>query len=250
MIVKSKEELEGLKRIGDIVGLVRDELIKMARPGITTLELDQSGEKILKDHGARSAPEKDYGFPGAICICVEHEAAHGIPSERVLQEGDLINIDVSAEVDGYYGDTGASVVVGQGDEKLAKLCQCAEDALYKGLEKAKSGTKLNQIGRAIHKEALNNGFTVIRNLTGHGIGTHLHEEPDSISNYKASFENQIIKDGQVLAVETFISTGAEYVEEMDDGWTMATTDGSYVAQYEHTVVVTKGEPIILTKSRI
>jgi len=248
MSIDNIEDLEALKKIGKIVALTREEMIKNAREGITTKELDDIGFKVLSQFGAKSAPHKDYNFPGITCISVNNEVAHGIPSNRVLKNGDLVNIDVSAELDGYYADTGASIVVGSCDESKLKLCKCAENALYKSIAKAKSGSKINQIGKAIFTEATQNGYSVIKNLAGHGIGRKLHEEPESISNYPDKYENELLTDGLVLAIETFVSTKANYVIEDDDEWTLITPDGSFVAQYEHTVVVTKDMPIILTQA--
>lgn len=244
--IESPDDLQGLKRIGQIVAIAREEMIKSVKPGITTEELDQIGGRILREYGAKSAPQAEYGFPGYTCISVNHVVAHGIPDKRELMSGDLVNIDVSAVLDGYYADTGASIVVGETDEGKLKLCQCAEDSLYKAIDKIRAGIKMNQIGRVVQNEARKQGFGVIKNLTGHGIGRRLHEEPDHILNYYDKWDTALVKEGWVLAVETFISTGAEYIDEGDDGWAYVTPDKSLVAQYEHTIVVTKDKPIILT----
>jgi methionyl aminopeptidase len=246
MSIQNEHDLWSLKRIGKIVAEAREAMIKEVRSGITTKELDRIGAEILEKHGAKSAPAITYDFPGHTCISVNHVVAHGIPDGTVLQEGDIINIDVSAELDGYFADTGASIVVGAGEHQKLSLCQCAKDALYKALESAKAGSKISQIGRAVQQEARKQGFTVVKNLTGHGIGKSLHEEPAYILNYYDRGDKRLLTDGLVLAVETFISTGAEYVEDGKDGWALITPDKSYVAQYEHTIVITKGKPIILT----
>ena len=248
MIIKNEQDLEGLKRIGQLVAAIRDELKEQAKPGVTTKQLDEIAGKRFEENGAISGPKGEYDFPGYTCISVNDEVAHGIPGERVLKEGDLVNVDVSGSLDGYYADTGISFVVGKGDPKLTELCECAERAFYKGLEKIKAGTKQNQIGKAVMKEAERSGYTVIMNLTGHGVGRALHEKPDYILNYHEPWDNDLLKDGMVIAFEPFISMGAEEVMEMEDGWTFKTPDGSLVAQVEHTVVVTKGKPIILTLS--
>ncbi|WP_144471660.1 type I methionyl aminopeptidase [Bacillus pumilus] len=248
MIVKHDHELEALKKVGRIVALAREEMKSQAKPGMSTKELDLIGKKILEEHGANSAPEKEYDFPGTTCISVNDEVAHGIPSEKtILQEGDLINIDISAELDGYYSDTGISFVLGTGDARLEALCQCAEDAFLEGLKQAKAGKRQNQIGRAVYNTAKEQGFTVIKNLTGHGIGKSLHEAPNHILNYYDPFDNALFKNGTVIAFEPFISTNAESIYQADDGWTFKTPDKSLVAQIEHTIVITKDEPIILTK---
>ncbi|MED1780797.1 type I methionyl aminopeptidase [Brevibacillus fortis] len=246
MSIQNEHDLICLKRIGSIVAEAREAMIKAVRAGVTTKELDRIGGEILAKYGARSAPNITYDFPGHTCISVNHIVAHGIPDDTVLQSGDIINIDVSAELDGYFADTGASIVVGEGEPKKQSLCQCAEESLYKALDAAKAGSKLSQIGRIVHQEARKKGFTVVKNLTGHGIGKSLHEEPTYILNYYDKKDRRLLTEGLVLAVETFISTGTEYVEDGRDGWAIITPDKSYVAQYEHTIVVTKGKPIILT----
>jgi methionyl aminopeptidase len=247
MIIKNEQELEALRKIGRIVALAREEMKSKATAGMTTKELDEIGKRVLEEHGATSAPQKEYDFPGTTCISVNEEVAHGIPSERVLQEGDLVNIDVSAALDGFYADTGISFVIGNGDLLKEKLCQSAEDAFWAAMKKTKAGAKQNQIGRAVFNEASKNGFNVIENLTGHGIGKSLHESPQHILNYFDPMDRALLKDGQVLAVEPFVSEKSDHIVESGDGWTFVTPDKSLVAQCEHTIVVTKGEPIILTE---
>ncbi|MED1645363.1 type I methionyl aminopeptidase [Brevibacillus agri] len=246
MSIQNEHDLLALQRIGRIVAEAREAMLKAVRAGITTKELDRIGGDILAKYGARSAPQVTYDFPGQTCISVNHVVAHGIPDGTVLKEGDVVNVDVSAELDGYFADTGASVVVGQGEPVKQALCKCAEESLYKALDSAKAGSKLSQIGRIVHNEAKAKGFTVVKNLTGHGIGKSLHEEPAHVLNYYDKWDKRLLTDGLVLAVETFISTGTEYVKDGADGWAWVTPDRSYVAQYEHTVVITRGKPIILT----
>ncbi len=247
MIIVSESELEALSRIGRIVATAREEMVRRVRPGITTRELDLIGEKVLDDFGAYSAPKSLYRFPGVTCISINDEAAHGIPGGRVISQGDMVNIDVSAELDGYFSDTGATVLVEPASDITRKLCDCARSSLDKALESTRAGKKINQIGKAIHDQAKKNGFTVIKNLTGHGIGRKLHDEPRAILNYYERRDKKVLKEGMVLALETFISTKAEAVIPMRDGWTLKTPDGSLVAQFEHTVVVTGDKPIILTE---
>lgn len=246
MSIENEHDLLCMKKIGSLVAKAREAMIKAVRPGITTKELDQIGGEILISNGARPAPKLEYDFPGYTCISINHVVAHGIPDNYVLKEGDMINIDVSAELNGYYADTGASIVVGKGEDFKHSLCQVAEESLLKALDSAKAGSKLSEIGRTVHNEARKNGFTVIKNLTGHGIGRKLHEDPDHILNFWDKRDKRLLTNGMVLAVETFISTGAEYVKDGRDGWALITPDKSFVAQYEHTVVITKGKPIILT----
>jgi len=243
--IGSEEDLEKLKRIGRIVALTREEMLRHVRPGVTTAELDAIGAEVMERHGATSAPKAEYGFPGATCISLNDQAAHGIPGSTTVREGDLVNVDVSAELDGYYADTGATVAVPPAADAALALCQCSYDALLRGLDRARSGVPIHGIGRAIYREAHSRGFTVIRNLAGHGIGRKLHEPPD-VFNFFARGDDRPLEDGQVLAVETFVSAGAQLVMEDPDGWGLRTPDGSLVAQFEHTIVVTAGRPIVLT----
>lgn len=183
---------------------------------MSTKDLDLIGKAVLDEHGAASAPEKEYDFPGVTCISVNDEVAHGIPSaSKILKAGDLVNIDISAEFGGFYSDTGISFVLGEGDERLQKLCNCAASAFQKGLDQAKAGKRQNQIGRAVYHEARSNGFTVIKTLTGHGIGRNLHEAPNHIMNYYDPFDNALFKNGTVIALEPFISTKAETIVEAE-----------------------------------
>ena len=247
MIVKNDEEIAGLKDIGKVVALIRDELIARTKPGVTTKELDDYAGELFEKHGAISGPKGEYDFPGFTCISVNEEVAHGIPGNRVIQDGDLVNIDVSGSKNGYFADTGLSIVVGEGNEKLQHLCDTAQKAFEDGLKKIKAGAKLSIIGKVVNRTADQNGYTVIKNLTGHGVGRALHEKPDHILNYFDPWDTQLLKEGMVLAFEPFISTGSEEVVELGDGWTYVTPDKSLVAQCEHTLIVTKGEPIILTR---
>jgi len=247
MIIGNEQDLESLRKIGRIVALAREEMKNQAKAGMTTKELDMIGKKILDEHGAISAPEKEYNFPGVTCISVNEEVAHGIPGDRVLKNGDLVNVDVSAVLDGYYSDTGISFVIGQ-DEEKEKLCQAAVDAFWAAMKKVKAGSKQNQIGRAVSNFAHQNGYAVIENLTGHGVGRSLHDAPNHILNYYDPMDKALLKKGLVIAVEPFISMKADHIiERGDDGWTFVTPDNSLVAQCEHTIVVTNGEPIILTE---
>jgi methionyl aminopeptidase len=247
MTIKTGKDLRKLKQIGKIVALIRDEMLRNARAGITTAELDRIGKRLLSWYGAMSAPKSVYNFPGFTCISLNEEAAHGIPGKRVICAGDLVNIDVSAERDGYFADTGATILVGTTNCKLkAELCRCSLAALYQGIAAARNGNCLNQIGKAIYREARRNGFQTIKNLCGHGIGRSLHEEPYKIENYYEPSNKQKLHAGQVLAVETFISTGAKFVVKQKDGWTLKTQKHNFVAQFEHTIVVTEDMPMILT----
>lgn len=247
MIIQTPEELQGLKKISRIVAEIRDTMKASAKPGMTTKELDEIGAKLFEEKGAVSAPIAEYDFPGHTCISVNEEVAHGIPGSRILQEGDLVNIDVSGKCDGFYADTGISFVLGEADAEKQKLIDVAQQAFDRAMLKVKAGAKLNQIGKAVEREAKSNGLTVIMNLTGHGVGRSLHEAPQHILNYYDAWEPTILKEGMVLAVEPFISQKAESIMELGDGWTFVTLDRSLVAQVEHTIVVTKDKPLILTQ---
>ncbi|MHC5252544.1 type I methionyl aminopeptidase [Listeria kieliensis] len=246
MIAKTKEDFEALKESGRIVAKIRDELVRKTQPGITTKELDELAGKLFEEEGAISAPKSEYDFPGFTCISVGREVAHGIPGKREIKEGDLVNIDVSGSKNGYFADTGISFVVGDGNEELKQLCDVAKKAFEAGLAKAKPGSKKSGIGRAVFQTAREHDLTVIKNLTGHGIGHTIHEAPDHIFNYKAAWDDELLKEGMVIAFEPFISTFEEEVFQETDGWTYA-TEKSYVAQIEHTLILTKEGPIILTK---
>ncbi|OAS89433.1 MULTISPECIES: type I methionyl aminopeptidase [Metabacillus] len=245
MIAKTEEDFNGLKEIGKIVAEIRDEMVQKTIPGITTKELDDIAARLFEKAGAVSAPKGEYDFPGYTCISVNDEVAHGIPGKRVIEAGDLVNIDVSGSKNGYFADTGISFVVGEGDEVLTKICDVAKKAFEAGLEKAKPGSKKSRIGKAVFQTAKQHGFTVIKNLTGHGIGRTIHEAPDHIYNYNDTWDDEILKEGMVIAFEPFISNLEEEVFQKDDGWTYA-TEKSYVAQLEHTIILTKNGPIILT----
>lgn len=246
MIVKTNEELEALKKIGRICAEIRDAMQAATKPGVTTKELDEIAGRMFAEVGAISGPKGEYDFPGYTCISVNHEVAHGIPGNKVIKEGDLVNIDVSGSLDGYFADTGISFVVGDGYEQKEKLCQVAKSAFDRAMTKVKAGSKLNQIGKAVEREAKDHGLTVIMNLTGHGVGRSLHEEPSHVLNYYDAWDTTIMKEGMVLAVEPFISEKAEHIVESGDGWTYVTPDQSLVAQIEHTVIVTKDKPILIT----
>ncbi|MFJ7640249.1 type I methionyl aminopeptidase [Peribacillus sp. NPDC097206] len=245
MIAKTEEDFNGLKEIGKIIASIRDELVQRSVPGVTTKELDDIAGELLKKAGAISAPKGEYDFPGYTCISINEEVAHGIPGERVIQEGDLVNIDVSASKNGYFADTGISFVVGEGNEVLTKLCDVAKKAFDAGLKKAKPGAKKSKIGKAVFETAKQHGFTVIENLTGHGVGRKIHEAPAHICNYYDPWDNEILKEGMVIAFEPFISTFEEEVFQKEDNWTYA-TEKSFVAQLEHTIILTKNGPIIVT----
>ena len=246
MTVDSAKDIESLKAIGHICAETLRKMMGEVRAGMTTRELDEIGRTFLEGRGARSAPEVTYNYPGATCISVSPVIAHGIPNEYVLREGELIHIDVSAELDGYYADTGASLVVSKRERNLEKLLDATKTTLNKALHVAKAGNPLNGIGRTVQNEARKRGYNVIYDLTGHGIGRHLHESPKEILNFYNPNDHRILNEGLVLAVEPFLTTGIGRVVEEKDGWSLRTMDKAIAAQFEHTIVVTQNEPIILT----
>ena len=248
MSITAESELIGMKKISEAVALTLKEMSNFARPGMTTKELDDYGGQILKDLGAKSAPFLTYGFPGYTCISVNNEFCHGIPSDkRILNEGDLINIDVSAELDGFWSDNGGSFILGEDINQHQKLVEASRQILQKAILLIKGGVRISDIGNLIETEAKKRGFKVIKNLTGHGIGRSLHEAPHEIANYRDKYNTQRFRKNDVVAIETFISTRSTYAETLNDGWTMVGDKGGYMAQHEHTIVVTDGKPLILTE---
>lgn len=246
MSIDSEEDLIGLQRIGRIIALALREMTAKIQPGMTTAELDQIGAGVLLQYGARPAPQLVYKFPGVCCISLNDEATHGIPGERVICAGDLVNIDVSAELDGYFADTGATVPVPPVAPLQRKLCRCTRQALENAIAEARAGRRINQIGRSVELQAQRCGFTVIQDLTGHGVGRNIHEKPREILNYFEPRDQRRLTAGLVITIEPFLSTRANRVVTAPDGWTLKTPDGSLTAQYEHTVVITRGQPIIIT----
>jgi methionyl aminopeptidase len=249
MTADSQKDIEYLKAIGRICAETLRKMMNGARAGMTTRELDEIGRALLDAEGARSAPQVTYNYPAATCISVSPVIAHGIPDEHVLRDGELIHIDVSAELDGYYADTGASLVVSKRDRNLEKLLDATKTTLTKALRAAKAGNPLNGIGRTVQAEARKRGYNVIYDLTGHGIGRRLHENPKEILNFHNPNDRRILNEGLVLAIEPFLTTGIGRTVQQKDGWSIRTMDKAIAAQFEHTIVVTKNEPIILTLPR-
>ena len=246
MTIESEEDLENLKLIGRIVALVLKEMMARAEPGMTSLELDLIGKELLDAHGARSAPMFSYDFPGYTCISINEEAAHGIPGGRTFQPGDLVNVDVSAEKNGYFADTGGSFVLPPITPQKERLCQATKLALKSAISQTRAGLPLNGIGKAIQRTAKQKGFKVIRNLCSHGVGRSLHEEPKQIPGYFDPRDQRILKKGMVITIEPFLSTKSTRVIEAEDGWTLIGAKGNLSAQYEHSMVITDNDPILLT----
>jgi methionyl aminopeptidase len=247
MSITDESELEGMQKASEAVAYTLKEMRNHAQPGMTTKELDEYGGKILNDMGAKSAPLLTYKFPGWTCISVNREFCHGIPSEKtILAEGDLINIDVSAELNGFWSDNGGSFVLGNDIHQHQKLIDASKEILHKAIYSIRGGIRISDIGFLIQSEAKKRGYKVIKNLTGHGVGRSLHEDPGEIANYKDPFNFTRFKKNSVVAIETFISTKSTYADTIEDGWTMVGNLGGFMAQHEHTIVVTEDKPIILT----
>lgn len=245
MTIDSQEELDALLRAGRVVAEARQAMVDAVKPGTTTGELDAVGREVFRRHGARSAPRLTYRFPGTTCISVNDEAAHGVPSlRRQLRTGDLVNLDVSAELDGFFSDTGVSVAVGDVAPVASRLLEATELAQRDAMNAALPGARLRDLGRAVQRRARRHGFRVIENLNGHGIGRGLHEAP-SVPSIDDG-QRTVLREGSVLAIEPFLSVSADHVIDDADGWTLRTADGSLVAQFEHSMVVTRDGPLVLT----
>jgi methionyl aminopeptidase len=246
MSIDGVEDIEGLKRAGAAVAEARDTMAAHVAAGVSTRELDAIGREVLRRHGARSAPQLAYDFPGTTCISVNDELAHGIPSERKLRAGDLVNIDVSAELDGYWADSGASFPVGEVAPRLRNLLFTTRAALNDAMGEVRAGAPIRNIGRAVERRAKRAGFRVVRDLCGHGVGRNIHEPPNVPNTFDRG-NNQVLHEGLVITIEPFLTTGATSIYEADDGWTLKTPDRSVGAQFEHTMIVTRGEPIVVTR---
>ena len=248
MIITSNKDLKCLQEIGVIVANCLKLMLQEASAGMSTKELDEIGTAYLKEHGAISAPISTYDFPGTTCISLNRVAAHGIPSDKlIMKKGDMLNVDVSASKNGFFADTGGTIVLDGGDPKLEQLCEATKKALKAAMKEAKAGRGINVIGKAIQKEAQKSGFSVIKNLCSHGIGKALHEEPDYIPGFDNPKEKRKLKENVVITIEPFLSTGTYEVDHGSDGWALLNDKGEFSAQFEHTMVITKKSPIVLTR---
>jgi methionyl aminopeptidase len=245
MSIESADDWKGLRRAGRIAHLTLDALEARVRPGITTADLDAVAARIFAAHGARSAPAMTYGFPGTALISVNDEVVHGIPGPRRLAAGDLVTLDVTVEKDGYVADAARTVIVESGSDLAARLIACTRDAFAAALGVARAGTKVNEISRAVESTVRARGFAVVRGLSGHGVGRAIHEEP-SVPNHYDPWQRDVLTDGLVLTIEPIISAGSDRIRQDRDGWTTRTSDGSLAAHYEHTLVITRHRPIVLT----
>jgi methionyl aminopeptidase len=245
MSITTEEEFQKLRACGVIVARTLRALARQVRPGITTAELSELGGRMLAEQGARSSPPMVYRFPGEVCISVNDEVVHGVPGNRVIAAGDLVKLDLTAEKDGFHTDTAITVPVPPVSERARRLARCAERAFAKGLEMARPGNRTGEIGRAVEREVRRRGFTVIRDLCGHGIGRTIHEPP-SVPNFADPYARVALKPGLVLTIEPLVAAGVGEVETAADGWTVRTVDGSLAGHFEHTLVVTSGAPVLLT----
>jgi len=245
MSIEKPEELEGMRAAGMVVRAVLEAMRREVRPGITTAQLDEVGAREMRQHGAQSAPALVYKFPGANCISLNEEAVHGIPGQREVHEGDLVKLDVTIEKDGFMADAAVTVPVGKVSEECRRLVECVERAFTKAMLVARAGFRVSEIGRVIEREVRRSGFAVIRDLGGHGIGRTIHEEP-RVPNYADPAANQILSEGLVITVEPIIAAGTGRSVVAKDGWAILTADRRPSAHYEHTLVITKGAPMLLT----
>jgi len=248
MIIKTEEELQGIKRVSDAVALTLGKMKDYTQIGMSTKEIDEYGRQLLEALGAKSAPFETYSFPGYSCISVNEEFAHGIPSDKViLKNGDIINIDVSAELGGFWSDNGCSFVVGEDIQGLQHLVNTSKEILLDAVSQISGGVRISDIGKLIETKSKKAGYTVIRDLGGHGVGRSLHEEPDAIMNYYNRYDKfRRFRKDSVVAIETFISTQSAFIKTSSDGWAFTGDQGGFVAQHEHTILITSGKPIILT----
>jgi methionyl aminopeptidase len=248
MVIKTDEELQGMKRVSEAVAITLRKMCAYTQIGMTTKEIDEYGRQLLESLGAKSAPFETYAFPGYSCISANKEFAHGIPSDKVkLKNGDIINIDVSAELGGFWSDNGCSFIVGEDIQGLQHLVDTSKVILLDAISQISGGVRIADIGKLMETKARKAGYMVIRDLGGHGVGRSLHEEPDAIMNfYDRDDTARRFRKDSVVAIETFISTKSAHIETASDGWGFSGTKGGFVAQHEHTILITSGKPIILT----
>lgn len=245
MTISTQADLAGMTRVGKLVGQALRHMESSVRPGITTAELDEIGADFLRRQGARSAPQLAYDFPGFNCISVNEEAVHGVPGARVLQPSDVVKIDVTAELDGYIADAATTVLVPPASGRARRLRDCARQAFEKALAVARAGTPVGELGRAVQDEVESQGFAVLRELSGHGVGRAVHESP-SVPNFYSGSAHGLLAEGMVIALEPIISAKPASLVEEPDGWTLRTINRSLAAHYEHTILITREDPVILT----
>ncbi len=245
MSIETPEELEALRAAGRVVAEAIRAMRADVRVGVSTRELDEVGARVFARYRARSGPQLDYGFPGTTCISVNDEAVHGIPGKRRLRDGDLVKLDVTAELDGFYADACASVPVGNVSAECRRLARASRHALHRGMQAAHAGAAINEIGRAVEATVDSYGYSVCRDLAGHGIGRRIHEAPN-VPSFRHPAFGQPLTAGLVITIEPIITAGRGEVRESGDGWTLRTRDGSCAAHFEHTIVITDAAPVVLT----
>ena len=248
IVCKSAAEIEKMRRSGRIVRQVLDHLRSLVAPGVSTMDLERAGEEKMKELGAKPAFKGYYDYPCVLCTSINEEIVHGIPSEkRVLKAGDIVSIDCGVVLDGYYGDSAITVPVGQAvSPELTKLLEVTEASLYRAIEATRIGNAVGDVGAAVQDYVEANGFSVVREFVGHGIGTRLHEEPQ-VPNFGTRGHGARLREGMVIAIEPMVNFGKPGTRVLDDKWTAVTADGSYSAHFEHCVAVTKNGPMILTQ---
>ena len=245
MSIESDHDWAGLREVGRITRLTLDALEAQVRAGVTTAELDEVAAAVVARHGARSAPALVYGFPRTVLISVNDEIVHGVPGPRGLASGDLVKLDVTLEKNGYVADAARTVIVDRGSDVATRLARCAANAFDAALRVATAGARVNQIGRAVEREVRRQGFTVVHGLAGHGVGRTIHEWP-TVANHYDPWQHDVLSEGLVLTIEPMISAGSPHPVQDGDGWTIRTEDGSLSAHHEHTIVITRDAPIVLT----
>jgi methionyl aminopeptidase len=248
IVCKSQSEIEKMRKSGRIVREILDELRAMVAPGVTTMDLEKAAERKILESGAKPAFKGYYDYPCVLCTSVNEEIVHGIPSaKRVLKAGDIVSIDCGVVRHGYYGDAAITVAVGDTvSPERQKLLEVTEQSLYKAIEQVKIGNRVSDIGWAVQEFVEANGFSVVREFVGHGIGTKLHEEPQ-VPNFRSGGADTRLREGMVLAIEPMVNSGRPEAKVLDDKWTAVTADGSSSAHFEHCVAVTKEGPLILTQ---
>jgi methionyl aminopeptidase len=247
IVCKTPREIEIMREAGRIVALTHRELKKHIIPGITTKELDSIAEEFITSQGAEASFKGYHGFTGSICASVNNELVHGIPGDRVLVEGDIISIDIGAKYNGYHGDSAWTYGVGKIDEEAQRLLDITEESLYRGLNEAKPGERLSNISHAIQTYVETNGFSIVREYVGHGIGQELHEDPQ-IPHFGPPNRGPRLKPGMVICVEPMVNAGSRYVNTLADNWTVVTVDGKLCAHFEHTIAITETGFEVLTKA--
>ncbi|HEU4935809.1 MAG TPA: type I methionyl aminopeptidase [Vicinamibacterales bacterium] len=246
IVCKSPAELERMRAANALVAEVLAELATMVAPGVTTKDLDQAAEKLVRDGGAEPAFKGYRGYPSTLCASVNDQVVHGIPSNRALHEGDIISLDMGVKLNGFFGDSAVTVPVGKVSEEASTLLRVTQESLEKGIAQVKLGGRVSDIGHAIQQHVEAHGFSVVREFVGHGIGAALHEEPQ-IANYGEPGRGPRLVEGMTLAIEPMVNIGRPAVKVLTDGWTAVTKDGSLSAHFEHTVAVTRTGPLVLTR---